>query len=142
MNYYAYNGDADADYARSVSMVSLSDDTRGIVAMEDDHRIHAGIVLFDQFTETACTAHIAVTNPMALRGLHIEAFKYAFLQLGLSMILGVVAASNAKALKLNAHFGFTEIARIKDAYAQGVDQVVLQMKREDCKYINQLKKVA
>ena len=99
-------------------------------------------LLLDQFTETACTAHIAVTNPMALRGLHIEAFKYAFLQLGLSMILGVVAASNAKALKLNAHFGFTEIARIKDAYAQGVDQVVLQMKREDCKYINQLKKVA
>ena len=141
MNYFAYKPEYDSRYAKQNTVVSLSDDTRGIVAFSDAGKPQ-GIVLFDQFTETACTAHISVTNPMALRGLHIEAFSYAFEQLEKSMILGVVAASNAKALKLNAHFGFTEIARIKDGYAQGVDQVVLQMKREDCKYITQLKKVA
>ena len=124
-----------------MTTVSLSDDTRGIIALSDMN-IPGGIVLFDQFTDTACMAHIAVSNPMALRGMHVEAFNYAFRQLGLKMILGVVAGNNKKALKLNAHFGFSEIARIKDAYAEGIDQVVLQMLAEDCKYINQLKKVA
>jgi len=142
VKYFAYDGDADAEYARRVTTVSLSADTRGIVAMEDDHRIHAGIVLFDQFTENSCTAHISITNPMALRGLHIEAFKYAFNQLDKSMILGPVESDNKKALKLNAHFGFTEVARIKDAYADGVDLVLLQMKREDCKYLIKMKEAA
>jgi RimJ/RimL family protein N-acetyltransferase len=140
VNYYPYNA-LHRRYAEHMTEVSLSDDTRGIIAI-DSMNTPQGVILFDQFTETACTAHIAIGNPIALRGLHIEAFKYAFEQLNKRMIIGVVAANNAKALKLNAHFGFTEIARIKDAYDICVDQVVIQMLREDCKYINQLKKVA
>jgi RimJ/RimL family protein N-acetyltransferase len=58
------------------------------------------------------------------------------------MMLGITPSDNVKACKLHKHLGFTEIARIKDAYDVGVDQIVFQMLREDCKYIAKLKEVA
>jgi len=141
VNYYSLNIASDLGYVKRITTVSVSADTRGIIALNEENTPQ-GVVLFDQFTETACTAHIAITNPMALRGLHIEAFTYAFKQVGKRMILGPVESNNEKALKLNKHLGFTEIARIKDAYAEGVDMIVLQLLREDCKYITELKEVA
>ena len=140
MKYIPYNPFRHLDYARNVLSVPISTFTRGIVAMNNG--MPCAIVLLDNFTETSVTAHIAVENAMALRKLHIEAFKYVFLSLDKRMMLGVVPSDNVKALKLHAHLGFTEIARIKDGWDVGIDQVVIQMLRDDCKYINDLKEVA
>ena len=79
---------------------------------------------------------------MVLRALHTEAFKYVFEQLDKRMILATIASTNAKSIKLCGHLGFSELFRIPDGYAVGVDQVVLQILREDCKYIDKFKEAA
>jgi len=56
------------------------------------------------------------------------------------MLIGITESSHKKALRLNAHMGFTEIYRIKDCYAPGVDQIILQMKKEDCKYLPEVQR--
>jgi hypothetical protein len=138
MKFIPYNPFRHLEYARQALNVPISAFTRGIVAIGLD-TMPCAVVLLDNWTETAVTAHIAVQNNMALRKLHIEAFKYVFLDLNKRMMLGIVPSDNAKALKLHAHLGFTEIARIKDGYDIGVDQVVIQMLRKECRYITDLK---
>lgn len=139
MRYVAFNPFYHLDYVRQVLDVPVSTFTRGIVAENPEP---CGVVLLDNFTDTSASAHIAVQNPMALRELHLETFKHVFLVLNKRMLLGITPSDNMKALKLHKHLGFTEIARIKDGYAYGVDQVVLQMLREDCKYLTKLREVA
>lgn len=141
MKYIPYNPFRHLEYARLTLDVPISTFTRGIVAI-GDNGLPCAIVLLDHFTETAVTGHIAVQNVMALRKLHLETFKYVFLSLDKRMFLGITPSNNTKAIKLHQHFGFTEIARIKDAYDVGVDQIVFQMLRKDCKYIAKLKEVA
>ena len=141
MKYIPYNPFRHLEYARTVLTVPISTFTRGIVAI-GPNGLPCAIVLLDNFTETSVTGHIAVEKRMALRKLHIEVFKYVFLSLDKRMMLGITPSDNTKAVKLHKHFGFTEIARIKDACDVGVDQIVFQMLRKDCKYINALKEVA
>jgi hypothetical protein len=141
MKYIAYNPFRHLEYARKQLDIPISTFTRGIVAI-GGNGLPCGIVLLDNWTATSVSGHIAVENPMALRKLHTETFKYVFLELGKLMFLGITPSNNEKAIKLHTHFGFTEVARIKDAYDIGVDQIVFQMLKKDCKYIKDLKEVA
>lgn len=129
------------EYARRVSQASISADTGGIVALSAAGE-PIGLVLFDSWSETAVTAHISVQKAYCLRALHVEAFRYIFEVCGKKMMLGFTASDNVKAIRLNSHFGFTEIARIPDATSDGVDQIIYQMLREDCKYLSKLKEAA
>ena len=141
MKLVAFNSFKHLDYVRSVSEVSISADTGGIVALSTAGE-PIGVVLFDSWTDTAVTAHISVQKPYCLRSLHVEAFRYIFDTHEKAMILGIVASDNGKARRLNEHFGFTEIVRIPHAVSWGVDQIVYQMMRADCRYLNTLKEVA
>ena len=141
MNYVAFNPMKHLDYVREVTQVDIGITTRGIVA-ENDAGKPQGVVLFDAWTKTSVNAHISIQNPMVLRGLHIEAFKYIFETCDRLMVLGIVASDNEPARRLNRHLGFTQIARIPNAVSVGVDQLVLQLLRQDCQYINQFKEVA
>jgi len=137
----AFNPFKHLDYARSVTKVSISADTGGIVA-ENDAGVPQGVVLFDSWSSTAVTAHISIQNPLALRTLHREAFRYIFETCGKMMMLGFTASDNIKAVRLNKHFGFTEIARIPDADRVGVDVIIFRMLREECRYLINLKEAA
>jgi hypothetical protein len=141
MNFVAFDPFVHLEYARTVLQVPISQYTKGIVAVDASGKPCA-VVLLDNWTPTAVTGHVAIENPMAMRKLHKELFKYVFVDCGKKMLMGVTPSNNEKALKFNAHIGLTEIARIKDAYDVGVDQVVIQLLREDCKYITQLREVA
>ena len=141
MKYVAFKPFLHLEYVRRVTKVDIGVSTRGIVAIDDNDKPQ-GVVLFDSWTSTSVNAHISIQNPMVLRGLHIEAFKYVFETCNKLMILGIVASDNAAARRLNRHFGFTQVARIPNAVDACVDQLVLQLLRQDCKYINQFKEVA
>jgi predicted dinucleotide-binding enzyme len=62
-------------------------------------------------------------------------FAYPFLQLKCKVLIGRVASTNHKALKLDKHLGFKEIARIPDAVPNG-DVIILTMRREECHWLN------
>ncbi len=111
------------------------EDTRGVVALDENGRLLGGIVCED-WTETMCSAHIVLIDGYkALKmGLHKELANFVFTQAGKLKIMGLVPADNEKALKLDKHLGFTELFRIENGYKPDVDYVVMELKRENCPY--------
>ena len=70
-----------------------------------------------------------------------EVFNYIFNTAGRGVVIGVTPADNAPALKFNKHIGLVELYRIKDGYAQGVDYVVQELRKENCRYIEHGKEI-
>ena len=111
----------------------LCEDTRGIVSERDGAVV--GMMVADSWTENSCQVHSAVTDPLAFKhGLHVEFAEYVFGASGRRQMLGLVPSDNAKAIKINEHYGFTEFARVPDAVRDGVDYIVMRMTAEDCRY--------
>jgi RimJ/RimL family protein N-acetyltransferase len=109
---------------------------RAIEAVDREGNI-AGMVGYDGWTDNSVSMHIALDNPAALRHILRPAFGIPFVEFGKGVVFGTVLSTNEKALKLDKHVGFREVARLKDAWAKGVDAVVLEMRREDCRWIPQ-----
>lgn len=103
------------------------------VRVADRNGITKAMALFDRWTYNCAEAHIAVDEPMALRTLCRETFPWYFAERG--VLLGIVRASNAKALKLDLHLGFREQTRVSDGVAVGEDLVILRMRREECRWL-------
>lgn len=113
------------------------EDTQGIVAYDENGSIQACVVL-DSFTVDACSAHIAIDNPFVIRhGFLHEVARHVFIACNRKRLFGLVPANNEKALKLDLHMGFEEVARIPDAYASGVDYIVIRMERQNCRWLPQ-----
>jgi RimJ/RimL family protein N-acetyltransferase len=108
------------------------------IAAEDAGRI-VGMVGFDGWTPNSVTMHVALDSPACLRGLLPEIFGYAFVQAGKGIALGIIPADNARSVNLAKRVGFSEVHRVRDGWAVGVDLVVLEMRRERCRWIQQRK---
>jgi len=104
------------------------------IAVEDSAGDTKAVVLWDLWTETMAVAHIAVASPMALRVLCREGFPWFFRHR--EIMTGQVRASNTRALELNKHLGFSEVLRLKDGFAVGDDLVLLEMRRADCRWLD------
>jgi hypothetical protein len=141
MKIVAFSSFKHLKYVRSVLQVAISSETRGLIAI-DANETPIGVVLLDNWTANSVMGHIAVQKPIALRELLPEAFKYVFNFCQKSMMLGSVPADVTKALKLNAHIGFKELYRVKDGWDVGIDMVLIQMLKDDCRYIQTFKEVA
>ena len=119
----------------------LCDDSRGIIAFDEHDNMVAGTVM-DSWTDNSCMIHVFIGNPFALKhGFAHEVFNYAFNIANRGVIIGCTPADNKKALKFNANMGFEEQTRIKDGYAEGVDFVITQLRKENCKFIAQQEKI-
>lgn len=117
-------------------------DTRGIVAVDDEGKLLAAGVA-DTFSHTTCQVHMVIKNPMVLRhGWLEEIFNYVFVTCNRLAIVGMVPGDNDKALKLNKHVGYEEVYRIKEGFNVGVDYVIMEMRREQCRWIPQLQEAA
>ena len=118
----------------------LCDDSRGIIAFDEHDNMVAGSVM-DSWTDNSCMIHVFIGNPFALKhGFAHEVFNYAF-NIANRGVIGCTPADNKKALKFNANMGFEEQTRIKDGYAEGVDFVITQLRKENCKFIAQQEKI-
>jgi L-amino acid N-acyltransferase YncA len=100
----------------------------------------AGVCIFDSWTDAAAEVHICIENPMCLRngGLLKEMFGYAFNSCNRAMLIARIPEGNPKSLNFAKRVGFKEIYLIPDAIVQGEGLVGLQLKREDCRYIEHL----
>lgn len=113
----------------------LMQDTKGIIAV-DDEGIPQAICVLDSWSFNSCQIHIWIENAFVLKhGFAEEVFRYVFLECGRNLIIGVTPADNDKALKFIKHIGFEEIHRIQDGYKEGVDYVITQIRRENCRYL-------
>jgi hypothetical protein len=109
---------------------------RGIAAVGADGRIRAMFV-FDLWSHNAAEAHILVESPIALRPLMRAAARWFFLEQGKGVLMGRVRASNTKAMRLDKHLGFREAYRIRDGAKQGEDMLLVEMRRETCKWLKE-----
>ncbi len=114
----------------------LTPRTRGIVALDENGTILAATV-FDTWTYTSGQAHFAISNPLVLRhGFFEECLDYFFNYCDKRVLIGLVPSNNAKSLRLTKHIGFTEVFRMKDGYDHGIDYVVFEMRKENCRWIH------
>lgn len=90
----------------------------------------------DNWTQNSVQCHFLVTNPLVLKHSFLECcYHFMFIEHGVKFIYGLVPGNNEKALKFNAHMGFTVKTTLEGAYEEGVDYVLMELKRENCKFI-------
>jgi hypothetical protein len=125
-----------ADFAWLESRAScvVSGSFKAIKAVDASGRIH-GMVGYDAWTPNSVTMSIALDNPACFRHLLNPMFEYPFLAAGRSIALVYVASTNARSLKLCGRVGFQEIARVRDGWERGADVLLLELRKEDCRYL-------
>lgn len=112
-----------------------SDDLRMICHGNKDGEIDA-VVAYNGFTHRICSMHVVGDGGKWIdRELLRVCFDYVFNQCNRIAVYGHVASDNAAALKLDTHLGFNEVYRIGDAVKDGVDMVILEMRRENCRWL-------
>lgn len=123
-------------WAQSVLGVKWCEDTQGIVAIDRDTQAPLGLCVMDSWTHTSVQIHIAIMRPMVLRhGFLEEIADHVFNRCGRDIMIGLVPSNHEKALKLDKHIGFTETYRVKDGFDRGIDYVVMELRREDCRWL-------
>lgn len=134
--FRAFYGPSDWGWVNQQVAILRVEDTCGIMAVDDEADETVGACIMDNWTKNSVQCHFMVSSPMVLRhGFLEECFDFLFNECGMQYIYGLVPGDNEKALRLNAHMGFTERVRLKDAFADGVDYVLMELKRENCRYV-------
>lgn len=92
--------------------------------------------IYQNYVVESIGIHVGHWSPNWInRELLFHTFAYPFLQLEVQRIFGQVAADNAAALTFDLHLGFREIARIPKVFEGGVDDVVMCMERNECRFL-------
>ena len=93
------------------------------------------VVVYCNFYGKSCMIHVGSEgNHWATKSFLRAVFDYPFNKLKLKVIIGTVAGSNEKALKLDRHLGFKDVATIPDAHDDG-DLVILEMRPSFCRWL-------
>lgn len=114
----------------------LTRNARAIQAVDGAGRIR-GVVAYDGWTESSAQAHMAVDAPVVWRHLVRPAFRYPFVETGREVLLGIIPADNARSCALARRFGFREAYRVVGGWAKGVDLVVHEMRRGECRWLEE-----
>jgi hypothetical protein len=119
----------------------LTQDARGLKAV-DSYGATRGMVAFDSWTDNACQAHMATDTPIAWRALLPAALDYVFRQAGKGILLGAIPAKNVASIRFARAAGLFETHRVRDGWAVGEDLLLLELRREDCRFLSSERMVA
>jgi len=116
--------------------LELTSGLRGIMAVDGKGKIH-GAVGFDRWLGNAAHVHIALDNPLVVRSLAPAACAFLFgAPCWKEIAIGVIPAHNERSLRLATRvLGFKVVHRFKDGWAPQDDVVLLEMRKEDCKWL-------
>jgi hypothetical protein len=98
----------------------------GVVAWfwDGQKNVIMGMVGLDGWTPTSVMAHWCIRHPRCILPLWNEVTGYLALH-GKKKVIGSTPGDNVRALRMIFNkLGFVEIARVKDAWADGVDIVI------------------
>ena len=140
IEFRTFHGPSDWGWINQQVGIVRCEDTSGIMAIDLDTNTTLGACIMDNWTQNSVQCHFMLTNPLILRHQFLECcFDFMFNASKVSRVYGLVPANNVKAVKLNTHMGFTEKARLEEAFEVGVDYLLMELKRENCKFIQQAK---
>ena len=135
--FRSFNGAEDWAWCNKHVCIIQTSDVFGIMAIDADNDEIIGATLMDNWAATSVQCHFIITNPLALRHKFLDCvFNHMFIERGLKSIYGLVPGDNKKAIKINKHMGFTIKSRLEEAFAVGVDYLLMELKRENCMYID------
>jgi hypothetical protein len=124
-----------AKWVKDLIKPNFTENTTGIVCVRDNGT-PAGAVILDSWTANSVQGHLGAETPMVWRaGLHKEAFKYVFETAGRKIFLGLTPSDRLEAIRFHDKIGFKQVCRIPDGFADGIDYILYQMNKEDCRYI-------
>ena len=104
------------------------------IGMERDGVLVAG-VLFDNFNGRSMAMHVAAEGASWLNRQYLStAFAYAFRQMKVAKLIGLVDETNAAARRFDEHLGFRLEARITDAAPKG-DLLIYSMTPAECRFL-------
>ena len=106
------------------------------IGIEKDGQLVGGIV-FHEFNGANVYIHVASDFPkkwVTREWLHVI-FSYAFDQMKVNRVTGIVPESNQTALNFDLATGFEIESRLKDAHPKG-DMLIIKMTRATCRWIN------
>jgi len=133
-------GPQDWEWVVSIAPILKCDNTSGIIAIDVKADKPVAACVFDNWTPNSVQAHFVVENKMALKhGFLEECCDFVFNVAGRKAVYGFIMGDNDKAIKLNKHIGFTEKMRLEDAWGDGIDYVIMEMKKENCNYLQEAK---
>lgn len=136
IGFRAFHGPSDWGWVNQQVGILQVEDTSGIMAIDVTTNTTVGACILDNWTPNSVQAHFMITSPTVLRHNFLEeCFDYIFNHAGKKVMYGMIPADNEKALKLNKHLGFTEVVRLPEAFKDGVDYVVMELRRENCKHL-------
>ncbi len=91
---------------------------------------------YDHWTPNSVQMHIWIPYPkLVSKKFFREGFRYPFEMCGRGLVIGLTPGNNAAALSFNKRVGFKEVYRMSDAWDVGIDVVVQEMRREDCRWL-------
>lgn len=91
---------------------------------------------YDHWTPNSVQMHIWIPRPQLVsKSFFREGFRYPFEICGRGLVVGLTPSNNAAALHFNKRVGFKEVYRMKDAWDKGVDVVLQEMRKEDCRWL-------
>lgn len=121
--------------SRATNVPFIKDVHQCIATTNSRGELLGGILVTD-FNGASCQLHIAGYRNFLNKDILYLIFDYCFNILGVRKILGIVPATNIRALKLDMHFGFEVEARIEDVFSGPCAAVVLSMTRDQCRFLN------
>jgi RimJ/RimL family protein N-acetyltransferase len=123
------------DFVDAINGGTRDDGASGIGLEDETGQIIAG-VKYDNWNGRSVCMHVAALPGVnwLTRGFARACFDYAFNQLGVSKVLGLVDAKNVAARRFDEHLGFKIEATIADA-SPGGDLLIYSMTRASCRYI-------
>jgi len=112
-----------------------SQKVNSVAILERDTLMAMG--LYDHWTYSSVNVHIWSSSPRWLmHPLFIkEIFRYPFEVCNRKILLAVTPGDNEASLRFSKVLGFREIFRHKDGWKDGVDMVVKEMHRKECRWL-------
>ena len=125
---------SDWDWVCAQVPVIACQDTSGIIATKAGEPVAACIL--DNWSHSSVQFHIMITNPFVLRcGFMEVCADHVFNKCNRESIYGYIPADNVKSVRLAEHVGFKVVVRLKDAWKKGVDYLIVEMRKDDCKFL-------
>ena len=105
------------------------------IGMLKDGKLIGGVV-FNQYTGTGVSMHVAGEKGWLNREFLRAAFRYPFDQLGCRRVTGLVRTDNLEAQRFDEHLGFKREGLIREGDDDGCDLILYGMLRRECRWIN------
>jgi hypothetical protein len=138
IEFREFKGEWDWGWVRLHANPLRVEDTCGLMAIDADTNSTVGAIILDNFTNTSCQCHFILIDQNALKQRFLETCaEYVFNLKGMLTAYGWVAGNNKKAILLNTNMGWETKAVFADGYSKGVDYLLMEMTRANCKYLTQ-----